>query len=304
MKRIRGLDELKDFPGAVLSIGNFDGVHLGHRTILSRLVELAHRLGTAAVVLTFEPHPLQLLNPGAAPPRLTTADQKASLIATSGIDLLVEFPTDAEFLNLSPEAFFQRIVLGKFAARGLVEGNNFFFGQGRRGTVETLAAFCREHEMILDVIQPAIVNGVTVSSSLIRRALADGQAARAGQLLGRPYALVGTVRAGAGRGRMMGFPTLNLHQIETLIPADGVYAGRFETTLGDWPAAIHVGPNPTFSDGERKVEAHLLDFSGDLYGQTGELAFFQHIRETRQFSDADELACQLQDDVARVRQIV
>lgn len=301
MNRFKGLGNRERYQGCALSIGNFDGVHRGHQVILGRLIERARESGVPAVVLTFEPHPLTLVSPENCPPRLTTSDCKAALLEKCGIDVVMEYPTDWDLLQLSPEEFFQRFVVEEFAARGLVEGPNFYFGRGRSGNVETLRRLCEERGMSLDVVTPAADGAEMISSSRIRKALTAGDVERAAGLLGRRYRLSGTVRNGAGRGRVLGFPTANLHRVETLIPADGVYAGTFATQDGQWPAAVHIGPNPTFQDGERKVEAHLLDFSGDLYGQAAELEFVQRVRDTRRFADQAELQSQLQADVTTVR---
>jgi riboflavin kinase / FMN adenylyltransferase len=304
MNRFKGFGDRQRYRGCVLSIGNFDGVHRGHQVILGRLIESAREAGVPAVVLTFEPHPLTLVSPENCPPRLTTADRKAALLGECGVDVVIEYPTDWDLLQLSPEEFFERFVVEEFAARGLVEGPNFNFGRGRSGNVETLRHLCGERGMSLEVVTPADDGEEMISSSRIREALTAGHVERAASLLGRSYCLSGTVGDGAGRGRVLGFPTANLQRIETLIPADGVYAGTLSTDTARWPAAIHIGPNPTFQDGERKVEAHLLDFSGDLYGQSAELEFLHRVRETRRFADQAELQAQLQTDVARVRELL
>lgn len=305
MNRLRGFQDLADIRGCVLSIGNFDGIHRGHQAILASLAAQARQHAVCSVVLTFEPHPATLLNPARTPPRLTTADSKAELIAASGIDALVEYAPDWELLRLSPQEFFNQIILEKFNATGLVEGTNFFFGKDRTGNEETLRSLCGAAGRFLEIVQPLHQGGSIVSSSLIRTAISSGKVAEAAALLGRPYMLAGTVSRGAQRGRTIGFPTANLAQIETMLPADGVYAAIATVSGNKYQAAVSLGPNLTFADGTRKVEAHLLDVcvsnSMDIYGQEMQLRFIQHIRGLHKFTSVDKLQSQLYKDVARVR---
>jgi riboflavin kinase/FMN adenylyltransferase len=302
MKRLTGWSDRANCAGCFLSIGNFDGVHRGHQAILERLIHAARARSAPAVVLTFEPHPLALLNPASNPPRLTTAEQKAELLAAAGVDVVIEYPTDWPLLRLTPKEFFEQIVLGELSARGLIEGPNFYFGRGRAGTVETLRDLCQAAGRSLEIVPPTLFGNEIVSSSQIRQHLNAGDVARAAELLGRPYGIRGVVSAGAARGRTLGFPTANLEQIGTQLPAQGVYAGRC-LAAGVWrAAAVHLGPNPTFAEGQHKVEAHLLDFAGDLYGQSVDLEFRQRIRGLRSFASPDELQSQIKHDVADVRQ--
>lgn len=302
MPRLRGFENREAYRGGVLSIGNFDGVHRGHRKILAELVQQARSAGVPAVVLTFEPHPLKLLSPERFPPRLSTPDRKAELLEQAGVDVVIEYPTDSSLLNLSPDDFFRTIILEELNARGLVEGPNFHFGKERAGTIETLQDLCGAHNRFLTVVAPFEIDGAIVSSSQIRQRLAAGDIAEAARLLGRDYELSGTVSRGAGRGRQLGVPTVNLTGIETLVPADGVYSAWRRAPGGDEMAAVNIGPNPTFGDTERKVEAHLLDYHGDLYGTMVTLAFVDRIRPSRAFATAEELQLQLGRDIARVRE--
>lgn len=301
MKRLREWESSGGFRGGWLSIGNFDGVHIGHRAILDELRTRAQQDSVPSVVLTFEPHPLLLLNPERYPPRLTTADQRAEQLAAAGIDVLVEYPTDRTFLNLTAEEFFTQIVEQEIDARGLVEGPNFYYGRGRAGSVRTLQLDCRRTGRELVVMPPAVISGEMVSSSRIRQAIATGDVRIANRMLGRPYSVAGIVAEGVRRGRTIGFPTANLHETHTLLPADGVYAGRVRLNGQQYLAAIHIGPNPTFAEGERKLEVHLLDFTGDLYGRKLEVCFERQIRSLTKFASVDELKSQIARDVESVR---
>lgn len=287
----------------MLSIGNFDGVHTGHQTILKSLVTQARALSIPAVVMTFEPHPMALLKPEFLPPRLTTAEQKAKLLGKFGVDKLIQYPTDRALLQLTPREFFDRIIVSQLNTIGMVEGPNFFFGKNRSGNVQILEQFCIEAGRTLTVIPLAERDSEQVSSSQIRLALSQGQVERAESMLGRRYSISGIVSPGAQRGRTIGFPTANLEQVETLTPADGVYATWAKTASGEFPAALNIGPNPTFSEVKSKVEAHLLGYSGELYGQILELEFITRLRNLRPFGTIQELQAQISQDVTQVSEL-
>jgi riboflavin kinase / FMN adenylyltransferase len=302
MQLQRGFKNPAAYRGGYLSIGNFDGVHRGHQRIVSALVERARRDGVPAVVLTFDPHPIHLLRPLHAPPSLSTLAGKAELLAGCGVDCLIAYPTDEALLDLTPERFFAGIVQGEIAARGLVEGPNFFFGRDRAGDIETLRSLCDAAGLSLDVVPPVPFGDRLVSSSAVRSDIAAGRIAHAADLLGHPYRIRGTVIGGAARGGTLGFPTANLEQIETLLPADGVYAGIARCEGGSFPAAINVGHNPTFGEERRKVEVHLVDFTGDLYGAQLDVDLLDRLREIVRFDSAAELQQQLARDVEQARE--
>ncbi|MFO1092133.1 MAG: riboflavin biosynthesis protein RibF [Planctomycetaceae bacterium] len=288
-----------------LSIGNFDGVHRGHQRMLRALVESARQGGVPAVALTFEPHPLNLVAPDRAPARLTTPARKAELIAACGVDCLIQYPTDPALLNLTAREFFDRIVLAEIGATGIVEGPNFCFGRGRAGTIDVLRDFCSAAQLPLTVVEAVATGGTPVSSSSIRQAIVDGRLADAVEMLGHPYRLTGQVARGAGRGVALGFGTANLEQIATLLPADGVYAGVAEFNGARYAAAVHCGPNPTFGEGARKIETHLIDYSGQpLYDRELSVDLVGRIRGTRRFSGVDELRSQLSQDVRKAVETV
>jgi riboflavin kinase/FMN adenylyltransferase len=316
VRLIRDLDELPEqFRGAAVSIGNFDGVHWGHARIIERLSALAREAGTSAVVFTFEPHPDRILHPRQAPAPLGWTDRKARLLGEFGADAVVAYPTDRALLKLDAGEFFDRIVRGRLAGQILVEGPNFFFGRDRSGSIEVLRRLCEEAGVKLDVVEPVQIGGEIVSSSRIRGLIAAGRLEEAAQLLTQPYRIRGTVIHGAGRGVKLGYPTANLGRIDTLLPGEGIYAGRAwvddpAATCGaapapqEWPAAISIGPNPTFEETALKVEFYLIGYQGRLYDRAVEVDFLARLRDIRQFGSADQLALQIDRDVAAARQVV
>jgi len=304
MRLLRSLDNLPaDLRHGAVSIGNFDGVHRGHAKLIERLLAKARALDGPAIVFTFDPHPVRLLRPESAPPPLTWTDRKAQLLDELGVTAVIAYPTDESLLQLSPEEFFQQIVEQKLAACGMVEGPNFFFGRGRAGRIDTLGRLCDAAGISLEIVQPVMVGTEYVSSSRVREAIQAGDIDLARQLLTRPYRLRGMVTHGAGRGGRIGFPTANLAAIDTLLPAHGVYAARAITPAGNWPAAVNIGPNPTFGEQALKVEIHLIGFTGSLYGQPLEVDFLSRLRSIRPFESVAALQAQLAHDVAAAHEI-
>jgi riboflavin kinase/FMN adenylyltransferase len=264
----------------------------------------AHAVGGPAVAVTLEPHPRALLQPDLVVPPLTTLADRVDWLHQMGADHVVILHTTAELLGLSASGFFTHVIQENLAPRVIVEGHNFGFGHGREGNVTTLEQMCAPAGIQLVVVGPVVIDGVEVSSSRIRAALLDGDIATATHLLGRPYRLHGTVIVGQQRGRSLGFPTANLGQIENLLPADGVYAVRALVDGKAWAGAASLGPNPSFGENARKVETHLLDFQGDLYGQPLVLDFIQRLRDVRTFASLAELLVQIRQDVEAAGQAV
>lgn len=286
--------------GGAIAVGNFDGVHRGHAALLAALAIQARAHAGPATAITFDPHPVELLRPGQTPPALTTPGERARLLHDLGADHVVTLRTTPALLRLTAEEFFRRVVHERFGARAVVEGPNFGFGRGRAGTVETLGTLCNAAGIALTVVQPVQLDG-EVSSSRIRAALRVGHVEDAERLLGRPYRLHGTVGPGQRRGASLGFPTANLTELHTMVPGDGVYAARARQDGAAWPAAVNVGPNPTFGEDARKVEVHLIGFHGDLYGRQLEIDFVRRLRDTRPFGSVTELVAQLRRDVEQAR---
>jgi riboflavin kinase/FMN adenylyltransferase len=288
--------------GAV-TIGNFDGVHRGHAALAVEVRRQAEEVGGPAVAVTFDPHPSKLLRPGQNTLPLSTLADRARWLHEFGIAEVLILHTTPELLALEPAAFFHEVLVRRLAVRALVEGENFGFGHNREGDVHTLEALGAPAGIAVTVAPPVLVGGLPVSSSRIRTALLAGDVEQAAELLGRPHRVYGVVGRGRQRGALLGFPTANLELLTTLPPGDGVYAGR--VYLGDksWPAAVNVGTNPTFAEEQHKVEAHLLGFAGDLYGQPLRLDLICRLRDTRPFRDATELREQLRRDVEAVRRL-
>jgi riboflavin kinase/FMN adenylyltransferase len=281
-----------------VAVGNFDGVHLGHAAIVARLREAAGRHGVPAVVMTFDPHPASVLRPGEAPVPLTTPERRAELLVQLGVDAVCVQPADAALLAVEAEDFFARILRDRLQALATVEGQDFRFGKRRRGDVAMLARLCAAAGVSLEVVPPVVMDGEPVSSSRIRGLVAAGRIREARALSTADYRLTGTVVVGARRGATIGFPTANLADVATLLPALGVYAARVRVEGRQYAAAVHLGPNVTFGESRVSVEAHLVGFSGDLYGTSLDVDFLDRVRDTRRFASVEDLKAQLADDVA------
>lgn len=305
MRRIVSLDSLEPaLQHGALTIGNFDGVHRGHARILQRVRKWADKVQGPAVVITFDPHPVRLLRPESAPVPLTWYDRKASLLEEWGIDALVAIPTNLDLLALSPWQFFEQMMVKLFSARALVEGPNFYFGKGRAGNVELLSELCRASQIQFEIVPPLEHSGELISSSRIRDALRHGDVGLAAEMLTHPYRIRGLVVHGDRRGTTLGFPTANLDGIDTLVPAVGVYAGIGHLDSQRHPAAIHIGHAPTFGQNQRRVEVHLLGFSGNLYGSPLEVEFHARLREVVSFPSRDALQGQLRLDIEQTRALI
>jgi riboflavin kinase/FMN adenylyltransferase len=293
-----------DLQRRVLAIGNFDGVHLGHRHLLDQLCRLATKNDSKPLLVTMDPPPLHWLAPDRCPKPLTTLARRAQLAKEAGVEDTVALITSPDLLQMEAEAFFEEVILQQFLAIGLVEGPNFHFGKDRRGTPQLLGQWCEARGLALEIIERQGEAGQMISSSRIRQALSEGKIESANQWLGYSYRLEGKVATGARRGRQLGFPTANLSEVPVLIPAEGVYAGHATTSMGTFPSAIHIGPNPTFGDQDRKIEVHLLDFQGDLYGQAIAVDLVARLRGIVRFEDAAALQKQLQLDIRLARELL
>lgn len=289
----------------VVTVGVFDGVHLGHQKVMAKVVERAGALDARPAALTFDPHPLEFLAPDRAPRMLTSVDQRAELLSELGIELVGVLPF-LQIRDLPPQAFGIEVLAERLQARWVAVGADFRFGRDRSGDPELLARVGQDHGFEVEVMgMLGEKDGEVVSSTRIRRYLAEGRVADAARLLGRPFELRGTVIHGDARGTGIGFPTANLHIPERMaIPADGVYAVRAATGDDVHPAVVNIGVRPTFGVSTRTVEAHLLDFSGDLYGTEMGLRFVARLRDERRFDSVDELVAQLHRDVAAGRELL
>jgi len=295
--------------GCAVTVGNFDGVHLGHAAIVARLIEAGRRLGLPTAVLTFDPHPARLLRPDSAPEALSTIDRRAALLLDLGVDAVLVQPVDRAFLALPAADFYRKVLRSAVGAAAIVEGPDFRFGADRGGDLRLLESLGAEDGVEVITVAPLTVAGAAVSSSRIRRLISAGEIEAARGLLTAPYRLGGLVVHGQARGRTLGFPTANLDGIATLLPAAGVYAGLAHPTApsagagggarSSWPAAIHIGPNVSFGATGVTVEVHCIGFDGDLYGQRLDVDFLARLRDTRRFESLDDLKAQLATDVAR-----
>lgn len=309
MKVIQGLGAVPaDVKPSVATVGVFDGVHVGHQMLLRKVVERARREGASAVVVTFDRHPLELLRPDEAPPLITTLRQRAEVFEGLGIDVLLVLRFDEKFRQFPAEDFITRVLVGGLGVVHLVVGENFRFGHGGTGSVETLKELGHQHGFTVDVFSLLTPEqeAEAVSSSLIRRQLAEGEVERVAQELGRPFRLEGHVVKGAGRGRTLGIPTANLEVAEKMIlPKVGVYAGWMVAGDRRYPAVVNVGFNPTFEVRDRPiVEVHALDFDGDLYGRVVGVEFTHHLRDELRFPDAESLMEEIRKDIAAARKLL
>jgi len=290
-------------PGSALAIGNFDGVHMGHRAVVAALRAAAEALGTRAGVLVPDPHPLLLL--GRSIQLLTPLQERGRLLRAAGAQDLWRLPFARDVAALAPEEFVRSVILERIRPRRVVVGFNFSYGADARGNPEALRLQLEAAGIALEVVAPQKLMGQAVSSSRIRAQLLAGDVEGARVLLGRPYSLQGEVRPGHGRGRTLGFPTANVHcGPELLSPGPGVYAVRLVARGETWPGVCNLGPRPTFGEEEPLLEVHLLDFSGDLYGERVEVAFRSRLRGQTRFAGIAALERQISEDCLRARDLL
>lgn len=288
--------------GGAVTIGNFDGVHLGHQALIAQTLQAA--TGVPTVAVTFDPHPTQLLRPASFQPLLTTPAYRAELLQHYGIAQVLILRTTPALLQLSAREFFEQILREQLDARVIVEGFNFGFGKNREGTTATLQTLGQQAGIDVILTPPVEVGGAPVSTSRVRREIVAGAVDNARHLLGRCYRLYGVVGSGARRGATLGFPTANITEPDNLVPGDGVYAVEVRHGGRAWPGAANIGPNPTFSEQGRKIEVHLIGFAGDLYGQRLGVDFVRRLREPRAFQSVQDLTAQIRADVTAARQAV
>jgi len=303
-----GIDDDSSLPPNVtataLTVGTFDGVHRGHLDLIGRLVARARDLSLPSIAVTFEPHPLMVVNPAAAPPLLTVGDEKLEVLAETGLDYLAVVAFTPALAALSAEEFVMRVLCGRLRMRDLLIGHDHGLGRERAGTADVLTALGASHGFGVGVVDPvSSTDGRWISSTMIRRAVAGGDLTHAAEFLGRPYSIAGTVVPGAQRGRALGFPTLNLsHPSERkLLPPDGVYAVRVQTPQGEFGGMMSLGGRPTFEEDTRTIEAYLFDTSGDFYGQRVRIDVIKRLREIRRFPTPEALVAQIREDEVAAR---
>ena len=288
--------------GTVATVGSFDGVHRGHQAVLAEIARRARAAGRTSLLVTFDPHPLEVVNPEAAPRLLTTGDEKREALAATPVDEVVVLPFTRELSQLSAAEFVHDVLRARYGMAELVLGHDHGFGRGRGGDVETVRRMGREEGFGVDVVEAVRDDGQPISSTLIRVAVAHGELERAARWLGRPYALTGVVERGAGRGRTIGIPTLNLTAApRKLLPPDGVYAVRVAVGGTTYGGMMNQGPRPTFGVTARGLEVHLFEFTGDVYGERVRVEWVRRLRDVRTFPSRDALVAQLAHDRAAAR---
>ncbi len=303
MELIRGLQNIQpQHQGCVLTIGNFDGVHLGHQAVLAKVRQLAAELQLPAVVMVFEPQPLELFNPAAAPARLTRFREKYHWLASLGLDRLLCVKFDRDFASQQPEYFIEHLLLEKLGVRHLIVGDDFCFGKNRSGNYALLQEAASRFGFGLTPTASLKLQEHRVSSTLIREALATDELDNATAMLGRPFSLMGRVRHGEKLGRQLGFPTANVWLYRKKLPLHGVYAVEAHTASGLLHGVANIGVRPTVHGRVEQLEAHFFDFKGDLYGQQIEVVLRKKIRAEQKFSSVTELQQQIERDAAAARQ--
>jgi riboflavin kinase/FMN adenylyltransferase len=297
-----GLPQLEN--GSVVTVGTFDGVHLGHRDILRCVARRAETLGVPGLLITFRPHPLEVVNPSAAPMLLTPGEEQLDALADSGPLLISVLPFTPSLASYSAEAFVSEILVERYRLRALVVGHDHGLGRGRQGDADTLRAMGERRGFEVEVVRPTLGDhGVPISSSGIRTSIAHGDLEHARAALGRPYSFRGTVVTGDARGRDLGYPTVNIRLASSrkLLPPPGVYAVRAGSRRGSFGGMMNLGPRPTFGDYELSLEVHLFDTSGDWYGENLSIEMIRRLRDTTRFPSVDALIEQLGRDAADAR---
>ena len=306
MKVYEGLESFVKLERAVVTSGTFDGVHVGHQSILRRLDEIAHKNSGESVLITFWPHPRLVLYPEQSIRMLSSIEEKKELLSRYGVDHLLIIPFTREFASLTSEQFIKDILVGRIGTRKLVIGYNHRFGKNREGSFEVLKTDAPIYGFEVEEIPKQMVEHVGVSSTRIRKALEEGQIETSNEFLGRPYSLRGEVKAGERLGRTLGFPTANMHiSFEyKLIPADGIYAVRVIHDEVMYGGMLNIGFRPTFQGAERRIEVHIFNFNREIYGQQLEVYFYRQIRKEIHFESAEALVQQLRRDKRAVEEVL
>jgi riboflavin kinase/FMN adenylyltransferase len=309
MKIIQDIETIKEpFKSAVVTIGNFDGVHLGHQALFHEVIEMADTMDGTAIAMTFEPHPIRVISNNGHPPLITLIEQKTELIEKAGIDVLICIPFTMEFAALSARTFVEDILVKRIGMKAIIVGQDYTFGHKREGTVDLLRQYADElgfQLIVPDWIQPSDANNDRISSTAIRQLVMDGRMEKAGKMLGRDYQIRGTVAHGRDRGgRLLGIPTANINLHDELCPKAGVYAVIVKYDGKRYPAVANIGYSPTFDDHVFTVEAHILDFKKDIYGEKIMVNFVQRLRDEKKFSGIPELIEQIDQDIVDARKIL
>jgi len=294
-----------DLKGSILALGNFDGFHLGHQAVVGRAVQRAFHERRPAIVATFDPHPVRLFKPDVPPFRLTTLDQRQTLFAHAGADAMLVFEFGTELASMDADQFVADVLVERIGAAGVITGDDFSFGKGRVGDVALLAKLGRQYGIATEAVPQVVLDGQRISSGRVREALVEGDTGTATRLLTRDFAIEAVVQAGDKRGRELGYPTANLELGDYQRPRYGVYAVRVTLEDGsERPGVASLGVRPTFDPPRELLEAHLLDFGGDLYGQRIEVALHAFIRDEKKFDDVGSLVTHMRRDEAAARRLL
>ena len=308
MKVVFGVNSFKKpASGSVITIGVFDGVHIGHAKLIQEVVRRARRNNLKSVVLTFEPHPVKVLRSRSYFPRLVSLSHRLKLIEKLGVDTVVVLNFTRSFSRITPEEFVKKIALGKLNCREICVSPKFYFGRGGRAGVKELRKMAESNGIKVTVIPPVKVQGVTVGSSMIRRLVLKGDIHKAARFLGRPVSILGTIVSGSQLGRTLGYPTANINPHHEVVPPSGVYAIRIKVGGRIYRGVLNIGTRPTFyapRDSEPTIEAHIFNFKGSIYGSTAEVYFVDRIRNEVKYKDRLELVRQIKKDEALARNIL
>jgi riboflavin kinase / FMN adenylyltransferase len=296
-------DQGLSMSGTVATVGNFDGVHLGHQALIRNTVEESKRLGYPSSVLTFEPHPLKILAPERAPLLILSYEDKMALLESLGVDIVVAQRFDREFANIAADEFVRRFLVDRLKIKKLWVGRDLRFGQGRKGGTDTLLRLAPGGGFEVGVLDPILLDGIRISSSRIRQLVEEGRVDEVRRMLGRYHFVSGRIVTGHRRGQELGFPTANIASQTEVIPLNGIYATSIQFKNKRWLSVSSVGVNPTFGDGPRTVESFILDFGDDIYGEWVKLSFVQRIREEKKFVMINDLIAQMHEDVKRAKAV-
>jgi riboflavin kinase / FMN adenylyltransferase len=309
MKVLRRLEDIEiPLKNAVVTIGNFDGVHIGHQALLQMVVEKAVAIGGTSVVLTFDPHPMHVLTDNDHPPLITLSEQKTELIERAGIDVMILIPFTMDFAAITARDFVEDLLVRRIGMKALVAGNDYTFGRHRQGNIDMLRQWAPElnyEVLIADWVQPDNAGNQRSSSTRVRELVMDGRVAEAEKLLGRSYQIRGLVASGRNRGgRLLGFPTANINLQDELCPKTGIYAVTVEFDRQTYQGVANIGYSPTFDDHLFTVEVHILDFSQNIYGSPIRVNFIRRLRDEIKFDGIDALADQIRLDIQEARRIL
>lgn len=308
MKIFNHLDKIREpFKNAVITIGNFDGVHIGHQALFHEVIEKAETIGGTSIAMTFEPHPIRVLKQNGHPPLITLYEQKAELIERTGIDVLICVPFDKAFASMSADQFIRDLLVNRIGMKAIVVGKDYSFGKNREGTIDMMRSYAPDHGfevIVANWITTPIGSAGRISSTRIRELVIDGHMTEAEKMLGRNYQIRGRVVTGRDRGgKLLGIPTANINLHDELCPKTGIYAVTVEIEGRQHNGVANIGYSPTFEDHEFTVEVHILDFNANIYGEKIRVNFIKRIRDEIKFSNISELIEQIKMDIAAAREI-